>query len=193
VKCQRCNEREAEVHFTEILDEQEMRELHLCNACAQDEDVPSTGSVLGMLSSAVLPAGAGATADEPAGLRCDGCGLGYREFRARGRLGCPDCYETFQIPLEPLLEKIHGGTRHVGKTPDASSTGDRTRERRLVALRRELQSAVREERYEKAAELRDRLAHFDDDVPAVSSGGSPTAEATDTESPGGEDPEGGTP
>ena len=80
---------------------------------------------------------------------------------ARGRLGCPSCYTVFQTALEPLLEKIHGGTRHVGKAPDESSAVDRSRERRLVALRRELQAVVREERYEEAAGLRDRLARFE--------------------------------
>jgi len=83
------------------------------------------------------------------------------EFRARGRLGCPQCYEVFRASLEPLLEKIHGGTQHVGKAPDESSAVDRSRERRLLELRRDLQTSVREERYEQAAKLRDELTRLE--------------------------------
>ncbi len=156
-KCQRCQERAATVHLTEI-DDDEKTELHLCEQCAQQQNGPL--ELMGMLSSAFTPESS-STAADPAGLRCPECSLGYVEFRSRGRLGCPDCYETFRGSLEPLLEKIHGGTQHVGKAPDASSAVDRSRERRLVELRRELQSTVRDERYEDAARLRDELTRFE--------------------------------
>lgn len=156
--CQRCGTNQATVHLTEILENQEKRELHLCERCAQDQDGPF--ELMGMLSSAFTPPETSTSAD-PAGLRCEECGLGYMEFRSRGRLGCPRCYETFRASLEPLLEKIHGGTQHVGKAPDESSAVDRSRERKLVELRRALQTAVREERYEDAARLRDELTRFE--------------------------------
>jgi protein arginine kinase activator len=156
-KCQRCNERTATVHLTEILEDNEKRVRNLCEDCAaQEQDGPV--ELMGMLSSAFTPA---ASTSEPSGLQCDSCSLGYMEFRARGRLGCPQCYETFRASLEPLLEKIHGGTQHVGKAPDESSAVDRSRERRLLELRRDLQTSVREERYEEAANLRDELTRLE--------------------------------
>jgi len=156
-KCQRCNEQTATVHLTEILEDHEKRVRHLCEECAaMEQDGPV--ELMGMLSSAFTPA---ESTNDPSGLRCDECGLGYMEFRARGRLGCPQCYEVFRASLEPLLEKIHGGTQHVGKAPDASSAVDRSRERRLLELRRDLQTSVREERYEEAAQLRDELTRFE--------------------------------
>ena len=180
MNCERCNERQAKVHSTEVLPDGERLEEHLCEECYRERNESSGDApeVLGMLSAAILPkeatagtggasgeAGSGAslTGGAPAALQCDGCGLGYREFRARGRLGCSRCYTVFAKPLEPLLEKIHGGTRHVGKAPDVAGTGGeverrRGEERRLVKLRREMHKAVREERYEDAARLRDRLA-----------------------------------
>ncbi len=156
-KCERCNERPATVHLTDILENHEKQVRHLCEECAASEqDGPV--ELMGMLSSAFTPA---ESVKDPSGLRCDECGLGYMEFRARGRLGCPQCYEVFRASLEPLLEKIHGGSQHVGKAPDESSAVDRSRERRLVELRRDLQASVREERYEEAARLRDELTRFE--------------------------------
>ncbi len=156
MKCEKCQKRKATVHLTEILEEGEKRELHLCEECSRGQ----TGSVelMGMLSTAFTPE---QSADDPVGLRCESCGLGYMEFRSRGRLGCPRCYDVFRVPLEPLLEKIHSGTKHLGKAPDESAAVDRTRERTLVEMRRKLQTAVREERYEEAASLRDELRRFE--------------------------------
>jgi protein arginine kinase activator len=94
-KCQRCNEQTATVHLTEILADQEKRVRHLCEDCAaMEQDGPV--ELMGMLSSAFTPA---ETEGDPSGLRCDECGLGYMEFRARGRLGCPQCYEVFRTSL----------------------------------------------------------------------------------------------
>ena len=57
---------------------------------------------------------------DPAGLTCPSCGLKYAAFRADGRLGCPDDYDAFRPALEPLLDRIHRGTRHQGKAPRAA-------------------------------------------------------------------------
>ena len=59
--------------------------------------------------------------------------------------------------LEPLLEKIHGQGKHVGKTPTGTPAADRSREKHLVALRRQLNASVKGENYELAAKLRDEL------------------------------------
>ena len=59
----------------------------------------------------------GPLTDELARLTCPACGIKYMEFRAEGRLGCPHDYEVFRAGLEPLLQRIHRATRHVGKAP----------------------------------------------------------------------------
>jgi protein arginine kinase activator len=87
-----------------------------------------------------------------AGLTCPACGLKYAAFRADGRLGCPDDYDAFRPALEPLLDRIHRGTRHEGKTPRAAN-----RRAELATLREQLAAAVAAEHYEDAARLRDRI------------------------------------
>jgi protein arginine kinase activator len=85
-------------------------------------------------------------------LTCPACGLKYAAFRADGRLGCPDDYDAFRPALEPLLERIHRGTRHGGKAPRAAAL-----RAELSELRGQLAAAVEAENYEDAAELRDRI------------------------------------
>ena len=80
----------------------------------------------------------------------------FVEFRNTGRLGCPHDYARFREDLLPLLENIHGETRHVGKTP-RNLPLNRQKEAELVQLRKQLAQAVTKEDYEAAARLRDKI------------------------------------
>src|SRR5262249_31924504 len=93
--------------------------------------------------------------EELARLTCPECGIKYMEFRAEGRLGCPRDYEVFRLGLEPLLQRIHRASRHVGKSPRRPPTAALLAE--LINLRKELRAAVDAEAYEEAARLRDLI------------------------------------
>jgi protein arginine kinase activator len=78
------------------------------------------------------------------------------EFRAEGRLGCPNDYAVFRLGLEPLLERIHRAQRHVGKVPRRRAPNPAL-QAELLQLRRQLRTAVEAEAYEEASRLRDLL------------------------------------
>ena len=78
------------------------------------------------------------------------------EFRAQGRLGCQDCYTTFAQHLGPLLLRMHQATQHKGRSPGVDPAELELRQR-TDALREAMEVAIREEDYEQAASLRDRL------------------------------------
>ena len=78
------------------------------------------------------------------------------EFKAVGRLGCPQDYQVFRQALEPLLAKIHRSTRHAGKTP-AHAAANSARQLELMQLRQQLRQAVETEAFEEAARLRDQI------------------------------------
>ncbi|HET7599249.1 MAG TPA: UvrB/UvrC motif-containing protein, partial [Gemmatimonadales bacterium] len=73
-----------------------------------------------------------------------------------GRLGCPECYRSFEAPLRDLLRRLHGSTVHVGERY-AERGGEDDPRRREAELREQLRLAVETENFELAAELRDRL------------------------------------
>ena len=85
------------------------------------------------------------------------------EFRSKGRLGCAACYETFGRQLEPLFERVHNATRHVGRLPGTNEAHNQLR-MRITDLRARLESAIREEAYEDAAQLRDELQALESQV-----------------------------
>ena len=95
-----------------------------------------------------------------AGEVCARCGGTFQDFRETGRLGCPDCYRTFEAPLRDLLRRLHGSTHHLGEryAEREPARGARPwRPSRPPELREQLRLAVETENFELAAELRDRL------------------------------------
>jgi protein arginine kinase activator len=103
--------------------------------------------------------------------------MSLAEFRAQGRLGCARCYTTFQSALGPLLRKLHGAARHVGRTPRTDGRITELR-RRVETLRAEIERAVRSEEYERAAALRDELRAVEDEQSVLARGGPETAPGT---------------
>jgi protein arginine kinase activator len=157
--CQRCKKHSATVHLTEIV-KSEKRERHLCEKCAAQEGITMKQHIpLNELLSNFLVAQAGAK--EMSDLVCPECGMTFAEYRNHGLLGCPNDYDVFEKALGPMIERAHeGGTHHVGKVPKRMGAG-MSRQRDLMRLRRELQTAVQTEDYERAAELRDKIQQLE--------------------------------
>ncbi len=156
MKCQRCV-KPATLHITEVLPEDRHEEFHLCEDCAKKYLYPS--------SAAKKPSGkaseVGEAGDDPNAKWCDECGIKFVEFRNSGRLGCSHDYDHFAAEIVPLLESIHGDTRHGGKAPRRGAARP-PEQNELVQLRRKLQEAVSDEAYESAAKLRDRIRQLEE-------------------------------
>jgi protein arginine kinase activator len=155
MKCQRCS-KAATLHITEVTGENTFDELHLCEECAQKYLYEPQAQGNGK--------GPGTDADDLAALNqreCPHCGIKFAEFRSSGRLGCSHDYDAFREELLPLLENIHGETRHVGKAPRRQPRTKQVRAE-LVQLRKQLQQAVTRENYEEAAKLRDKIKQLEE-------------------------------
>jgi len=149
MKCRNCP-KTATLHITEVEADDRCEQVHFCEDCGRrylSEPVQS---------SQELPEPAALEEEsplEPNPSPCGECGIKFVEFRNSGRLGCPHDYDAFREELLPLLENIHGDTRHAGKVPRRKPlcVAD------LGGLRKRLQQAVGEEDYEQAAKLRDQI------------------------------------
>ena len=160
VMCQVCGKNPATVHFTEIHDNK-MSEIHVCERCAEERSI-QPGAKKGTFDLADLlthMADSMTTNDEErvGNVSCPRCGLRYSAFKESGRLGCAECYTAFRLQLRPLLRRIHGDTRHRGKSPSHGGVPEQTGTRQIQRLHDELQRAVEREEFEKAAGIRDEI------------------------------------
>lgn len=179
--CDDCKIREANVHLTHV-GEEGAETFHLCEECARERGVPIPDSDIilkglealvgavgassgagkatnvGNVGVTVKPKGGTAIGREAAeeDLVCRNCGMKFSEFRSGGRLGCAECYDSFEARIDGILAQVHGASGHKGKTYGRSAPrrGGRAG---LDRLRRELEAAVTAERFEQAAVLRDEI------------------------------------
>jgi protein arginine kinase activator len=158
MKCQFCS-KPATLHLMDVIQHQK-REIHLCEACAQQHQlIPMQPkpelNVPALLEFLIQQTLAAVGKFESGDAHCPQCGMAYSQFRAQGRLGCPHDYQAFMKSLEPLLERIHRRLRHVGKIPKKAVQARMLAE--IQELKQQLRQAVAEERYENAAQLRDLI------------------------------------
>ncbi len=144
--CQDCNEKEANVIFTQIMNG-EKQVFHLCKACA-DQRCGQAGETKCDEKLTSWPVEAG---DED--LICPECGRSLVDFKQCGRFGCAACYSACAEQLGVIMKRIHGAPRHSFPSPDACDS----EQERLAALKECLREAVAGEAYEEAARLRDQI------------------------------------
>jgi protein arginine kinase activator len=154
--CCVCKEKEATVHYTQIAGDK-IQKVDLCEECAKTKGMndPTAFSLADLLlglgaSQEIEQAGGGAE------VKCPRCGFTQADFKKAGRLGCPECYQTFSEALAGLLKTMHKGTRHVGKVPEALRQS-RDLSDRLKVLQEKLNKAITTEDFEEAAVLRDEI------------------------------------
>jgi protein arginine kinase activator len=159
MSCDQCREREAVIQLTQIINDQ-VTTLHLCEKCAAEKGVDSPGAhaktPLGTLIGAMGKSPEQAPAPRSSDV-CTRCGGTFQDFRETGRLGCPDCYRSFETPLRDLLRRLHGSTHHLGERYAEREPAAAVVDHEQADLREQLRLAVETENFELAAELRDRL------------------------------------
>ncbi|HUW63366.1 MAG TPA: UvrB/UvrC motif-containing protein [Spirochaetia bacterium] len=163
--CERCQQRAATVHITEIMNNQ-TKKLHLCEQCARDLQAQSFGFLpqfeIHSFLAGLLDMGQGTAKSEEQGeqISCPHCGLTDSQFAQSGLLGCGHCYSTFKERMQPLVGRIHGHERHTGKVPERTGGYARLIQQ-VERLKEELKQVVAREEFELAADLRDRIKELE--------------------------------
>jgi len=176
--CENCNEAQANVRYTQIVNGVK-KEMHLCDKCARELGIGNMtfnfdmpfgftnffGDFLNEYNDGFMPSLA-----LPKTITCDKCGSTFDDFVESGRFGCPSCYETFEERIDPILKRLHGGNRYIGRNakklnPENEIKLDKKEEdknkqkeeNKLEKLKLELKEKIKEEKYEEAAKIRDEI------------------------------------
>ncbi|MBU0650312.1 UvrB/UvrC motif-containing protein [bacterium] len=157
MKCNICGKNQATIHYSQVINGK-TTELHICEACAVEKGLfmskPfSVADFLAGITDIGMPKSEKKIFEE---TKCSVCGFTLDNFRKLGRLGCSNCYNTFQKSLRNILKRVHGSEAHVGKHPRSlivKEKGAKT----LAKLKKELKEAIENEEYERAAVIRDEI------------------------------------
>ena len=170
-KCDVCGA-PATVHLTQIADGK-IRKVHLCEKCAAKGKIAELPILkFTEMLAETLASGGNKPAREQAADEafarapekvCPDCGMTDLAFARSHRLGCPRCYDVFAEEVAALLPGVQRGGRYRG---DAGKTGVPAPAKKrkpaaeklsLAALRERLKTAVSQEDYALAAQLRDEI------------------------------------
>lgn len=169
MKCEVCQERLATLHLTNYANGQKT-EIHLCQTCAAEHgyiDTNEEAYTIHDLLSGFFNVYSQSTEEadrqkkREAELTCPQCQMTYQQFSKLGKFGCSTCYETFSDYLDPVFKRVHGGnTKHVGKISKRQHA--HLQHKRLIQTHRnELKELVKEEKFEEAAKLRDKIKELE--------------------------------
>lgn len=169
--CENCGKNYANVKYTQIINGVK-KEISVCEECSKklgidhlNFDMPiDFSSYLGEFfggyeNTDLLP-----IIKEEKQLKCPSCEMTFEEFINDGKFGCQECYKTFKEKIDTLLKDIHGANRHIGRLGKINENVKLKKEKietkeddKLTKLKKELKQAIKEEKYEEAAKIRDEI------------------------------------
>lgn len=184
MKCQNCGKQEANVKYTQIVNGVK-KEMNLCESCAHELGITQDftfnipmdfksllGNFFGEYEDNFMP-----SLISSKNIKCDNCNTTYDEFINTGKFGCGECYEIFSEKIEPILKNLQGSNRHVGRKGRISNgkikqkveevkekIDNKHKEKsKIDKLKDELKQAIKEEKYEDAAKLRDEIKKLENE------------------------------
>ena len=176
--CEKCKKNDATYYYHENINGSE-RTFRLCGDCAkkmeETDELPklsadryfedldaffeapfqSMNSLFSGFFGGDRALGSGTKSEGGTEKKCEACGTTLREFVNRGA-GCPKCFETFADEVKPAITGGRNRTDYAGHAP-SKFRGRIENKRRIEALVAEQREAVKNEDFERAAEIRDEL------------------------------------
>lgn len=156
--CKSCKKNVATIKFTEVVDGKAVQH-HLCSECYQAYQESASGFTLAVPKPAARRAQTVSSSppDTSGVSKCPMCGMTLSHVLEFSSVGCAGCYSAFGSEIESVLEALHRGASHRGKSFAADNSRVQIN-KEIQAKRLLLRRMLKEENYEEAARLRDELA-----------------------------------
>lgn len=177
MKCENCGKNEANVKYTQVING-EKKQMFLCEECSEKLGINDihfnmpisftsflTDFFDDMNDVSIMPSLGGISK-----LQCKKCGLTWDDFLHTGKFGCSNCYDDFELKIDPILRSLQGATSHIGRLgevkegnevkqnlDDKINSNENSNLSKIEKLKQDLKQAIKEERYEDAAKIRDEL------------------------------------
>ncbi len=174
--CQNCNKNEANVKYTQIING-EKKEMMLCEECSHELGIDTMNfnlpvsfsnffsNFLDDYDTDFMP-----LLTKAKETRCDKCGMTYNDFIELSKFGCDNCYDVFADRIDPILKRLQGSNRYLGKKAEINEANreannkvekkvkkEESKKEKIENLKQQLKDLVKEEKYEEAAKIRDEI------------------------------------
>lgn len=157
--CQKCKQKEAVYHSTLIVNGQSQT-TNLCEDCARSEGyLKDTNEFFNnffkefdsMFSQSIFD-----------GLFCPSCNTNFTDFKNHKFLGCEDCFDVFKNDVDALL---NGFSTRIDDDKIEFNTPKKSKdEQKLEELKASLQNAIKDERYEDAADINKQIKNLQNKI-----------------------------
>jgi len=153
--CQHCSKEEATIKYYENINGKKA-EIMLCGACAKKINLIDFPNMLSYFFNNYPKE---LLENEYTKQVCDKCFYTFNDYLKSGLFGCPDCYKAFSDRIDTLLnrlqeksvKKTYTNVKNKNKEIDISAITDMDKLKILLCL------SIKEEKYENAAKIRDRI------------------------------------
>ena len=168
--CDNCGKNEATIKLTQVINGKKT-EMMICEECGKKMGITEINFEMPIDLSNFLGDFISKQENEEmmpfdipnATLKCNKCNMTYEEFLNTGKFGCEECYNAFGYKVDSLLKRIQGTDKYIGRKANHNEN-NRIQENknlsRLEKLQQELKQAIKEERYEDAAKIRDEIKNI---------------------------------
>jgi len=159
--CQNCKTKEATFFYEEDVNGTH-KSIALCSDCAQKSGIENTIQTnnIGFFTdlenqflNSFYPFNQPSLSDKK---KCPVCGLTFNELAKLGKVGCTECYKTFEKELKNTILSYHGNNKYIQENKNITINNDK-KTTNIDTLTKSLQQAIENEDYETAAKLRDEI------------------------------------
>lgn len=144
--CSNCGKNNASITYKQNINGKKIT-LNLCDNCAHELGI--FNSLDDIFSPMILDF----EYVLPEEIKCKKCGYTLSKYRSTGLFGCDECYKTFKKEIDEILLKIQGKNRQIKEKINIKKENIN----QVDKLKQELQELVKQEKFEEAAVIRDKI------------------------------------
>ena len=149
--CSNCGKNNASITYKQNINGKKIT-LNLCDNCAHEIGI--FNSFDDIFSPMILDF----EYVLPEEIKCKKCGYTLSKYRSTGLFGCDECYKTFKKERDEILLKIQGKNRQIKEEKNIKKESINQVEK----LKQELQELVKQEKFEEAAVIRNRIKNLEE-------------------------------
>ncbi|MBR5011063.1 MAG: UvrB/UvrC motif-containing protein [Clostridia bacterium] len=152
--CSKCKTNPATFFYTQNINNIETS-VALCSSCAAESGL--NNGIAPIFSSLFGNTVKKQSTCDVSDKKCSLCALTFKDILSLGKVGCPECYNSFKEELGGTIRSIHGNAKHTGLSPMLYEIKNPAPISEEDKLKKELAEAITAENYERAATIRDQI------------------------------------